>query len=171
MTGRHRRRRLSAPRVAIGIGATIVFGLLASIPLIPAASGVPEPAGRYPVMNELPDRASGAYLAVDGPESGYLKLFPWSTPPDAVPAETPAVTAEAIRSIVIVQKALDDVDRYVLFRVGEGEPIPVGGATADGRRLDLVPDAVLRSGEYLLDVPTGGMFAGREYYFFTITER
>lgn len=159
-------------RLTFGIG--LVLLALFSIPLVPLLSGIPEPEGqpKHELMRRLPDRAYGAYLALQGGgQSGFLKLFPWSFPTEKFPSESPVVGPNQVRNLTISQKGLDEPDRYLLYKMEGKTSHPVAlrtQMTAFQRQLTLTPVAPLQAGNYLLDIPTGGMFAGREYYYFSI---
>jgi hypothetical protein len=166
-SGRRVRRRL-----ALGIG--LVLLALFSIPLVPLLSGIPEPEGQpeHELLPSLPDRADGAYLALqDGRQSGFLKLFPWSFPTENFPSESPVIGPDQVRNLTISQKGLDEPDRYLLYKIEEEASHPVAlrtQITTFQRELTLAPVAPLAAGDYLLDIPSGGMFAGRQYYYFTV---
>lgn len=169
-------KRNSKPRVRIPRGPAIGVGLmllaLFSIPLAPLVSGIPSGQPEHKLMSELPDRANGAYLALsDGRQSGILKLFPWSFPIDEFPAESPVVSPDQVQNLTISQKGLDEPQRYLLYRLEDGDSHPVALQSQEiafQRQLSLTPLEPLEPGDYMLDTPIGGMFAGREYYYFRV---
>ena len=147
-------------------GAILVLVALASIPLIPAIGGVPAASGAYPVLAEIPPKTTGAYVAVP---DGYVKLFSWTILPEQVPDETPAFAASELAGIVVAQKALDDPGQYRIFSVADGSLVHITRRVIEpGRRLGLEFAHPLEPGDYMVDVPIGGMFAGRERFFFRV---
>lgn len=92
------------------------------------------------------------------------------------PADSPTVNPAQLQGILINQKGLDDLDNYLLFHL-----VDVNSDQAYHQQVKvhtdelsfqshfmLIPNEPLKSGEYMLDIPTGGMFAGRQYYYFQI---
>lgn len=162
-------------RVPVGtaVGVGIMLVALFSIPLAPLLSGIPTGLPEHKLMEDLPDRANGAYIALsDGTESGVLKLFPWSFPVDDFPAESPVINPAQLQNVTISQKGLDQPKRYFLYRLVDErliEPIALQARETEfQRQMELSPMEPLAAGEYVLDIPTGGMFAGREYYYFRV---
>jgi heme/copper-type cytochrome/quinol oxidase subunit 1 len=157
-------------RTLIGVGFILIT--LFSIPLAPLVSGIPGGQAQQKIMTELPERASGAYLTLtDGQQAGDLKLFSWSFPIDEIPEESPVVGPGLVQNLTIRQKGLDEPQRYLLYYLeDEGiHPVPMQARVIDfQRQLSLTPLEPLEAGSYMLDIPTGGMFAGREYYYFRV---
>lgn len=153
---------------AIGIGFVILA--LISIPIVPLAMGIPQDTVQQSMMAELPDRANGAYLTIsNGDQSGVVKLFPWSFALDEFPTESPSVNPFHLKSFLISQKGLDQSENYKLFHMEDGDRIPLHAEEVSfQRQLILTPDEPLERGDYMLDIPIGGMFAGREYYYFRV---
>lgn len=161
------------PRGVI-LGTALVLLALFSIPLIPLIAGIPDAMAAQQMMSDLPDRANGAYLSLgDGTQSGVLKLFPWSIILDEFPPESPTVNPSHLQNLLISQKGLDTPDRYLLYYLEDEDTahlIPLeANETVFQRQLVLSPlEQSLPPGNYMLNIPTGGMFAGREYYYFRI---
>lgn len=160
------------PRATLA-GVIFVMVALFSVPLIPLIMGIPDAVAEQPLMAELPDRANGAYLEMgDGQQHGLLKLFAWSFPVDEFPDSAPAVNPAQVQSIFVSQKGLDDAGRYQLYRVEDddhSDPIPLNAEIVSFQKeLRLTPEQPLAPGAYLLAMPTGGMFAGREFYYFSV---
>jgi heme/copper-type cytochrome/quinol oxidase subunit 1 len=157
-------------RLGTAIGFGLVLLALISIPVVPMVMGIPDQVSQQPMMSELPERANGAYLAAaNGDQSGLIKLFSWSFPVDQAPDEAPAINPAHFQNVVIHQKGLDDASSYHLFHVEDGDPISMAAEeVVFQRELRLTPRQPLEAGAYLLDIPIGGMFAGREYYYFRI---
>jgi heme/copper-type cytochrome/quinol oxidase subunit 1 len=153
---------------AFGIGLVILA--LISIPLVPLMMGIPKDTVQQAMMAELPERANGAYLAVgNGEQSGMLKLFAWSFALDEFPAESPTINPFHLQSLMVKQKGLDRPDNYKLYHMDDGDRIPLQTEEIDfQRQLSLKPAEPLETGNYMLDIPIGGMFAGREYYYFRV---
>ncbi len=153
------------------LGAAGVFLILLSVPVLPWLIGVPTGiTAEQPVMDTLPDKGRGAYLEVsDGGTNQLLKLFSWSVQPGSVPEEASQIHPEHFQGIFISQKGLDDPGRYLLFDLDRNatvllEPEIVSFQT----QLRLVPAEPLAPGNYQLAIPTGGMFAGTEYFYFQL---
>ncbi|MFN2200725.1 MAG: hypothetical protein ACK2UO_05935, partial [Caldilineaceae bacterium] len=171
------RQRPRIPR-ALVVGTSLVLLVLVSVPLIPMIMGLPDKAGNQLLMTTLSDRADGAYIELDdGSQRGIMKLFVWSFPTDGVPDETPSVSPDFFQSLLISQKGLDEPDRYRLYRIEQDDDghedhdvaIQLQSEVVEfERRLRLTPISHLDAGSYLLDIPIGGMFAGREYYYFRL---
>jgi cytochrome c oxidase cbb3-type subunit 1 len=161
--------RRKIPRGLI-LGTGFVLAALISVPIIPLMAGVPEHSAKQPVSGELPDRASGAYLEYhDGQTTGRVKLFPWSYPLEEMPEESPAIAPQNLTGIFIQQKGLADAESYHLFHLEDGDSIPLDATVLSfQKQLHLATQQPLEAGEYLLDIPTGGMFAGRQYYYFQV---
>lgn len=155
---------------ATAVGMALVLLALFSVPLFPLLSGIPADSSPQSIMSALPERAAGAYLQVsDGQQSGLLKLFSWSFPLDEIPEESPVVSPRQLQSLVVRQKGLDDPQRYQLFHMDDGDIVHLTSAeTVFQRELQLAPAESLPPGDYMLNIPTGGMFAGREYYYFRL---
>ena len=122
------------------------------------------------MLSQLPEHANGAYLAVnDGTRSGLVKLFPWSFPLDDFPEESPTISPNQIQGLFINQKGLDDPTRYQLFHLDDGEQVSLQTREVSfQRQLEMTLRTPLPTGKYVLDIPSGGMFAGREYYYFRV---
>lgn len=153
-------------------GAIFVFTVLFSIPVLPWVLGIPAEAEQQPLIEQLPDGARGAYLEMsDADTDGLLKLYTWSIPQQEIPGESPQLNPAHVDSIFIVQKGLDEPDKYMLFRDGSLDPIPVATQIVDFQHeLRLIPLEPLAPGGYGLIMPTGGMFAGREYFYFSVDD-
>lgn len=156
---------------AVGVGVMLLA--LFSIPLAPLLSGIPTGQPEHKLMRNVPDRADGAYLALsDGSQSGVLKLFAWSFPVDQFPTESPAINPTQLQNVTISQKGLAEPQRYFLYRLEDDDtshPILMQAQETEfQRRMELSPTEPLTAGDYMLDIPTGGMFAGREYYYFRV---
>jgi hypothetical protein len=168
----------SKPRVRIPrglmIGAGLVLLTLFSVPIIPLLVGLPGETGTnvQPVVETLSDRANGAYLNVaDEAESGLIKLFAWSFPVDDFPLESPGLNPSQMQGFTIRQKGLDSPESYRLFHLeGDSGHEVLLRATEISFQTELLlqPVEPLDAGNYMLDIPTGGMFAGRDYYYFRI---
>ena len=165
--GRRRMRRI--PRKLV-FGTGFVMLALFSVPVIPLLAGIPDSGRPQAVAAELPERASGAYLQIrDGGTQGLLKLFPWSFPLDELPHESLAVAPSALAGFFIQQKGLDDPEAYRLYHLEDGDAVALTARILSfQKQMALVPNEALEPGTYLLDIPSGGMFAGREYYYFRI---
>jgi hypothetical protein len=153
---------------AFGIGLVILA--LISIPVVPLMMGIPQETVQQSMMAKLPDKATGAYLDVgNGEQSGVVKLFPWSFAVDEFPAESPAVNPFHLHSLLVSQKGLDEAVNYQLFHLQDGDQIPLQAEEISfQRQLRLTPTEPLEPGDYMLDIPIGGMFSGREYYYFRV---
>jgi heme/copper-type cytochrome/quinol oxidase subunit 1 len=167
--GPSRQRKHRIPRKLI-FGTGFVMLALFSVPVIPLLGGIPSASSPQPVTAELPERANGAYLqVVDGSTQGLLKLFPWSFPLDEPPEETTAVSPAVLKGFFIQQKGLDDPAAYRLYHLDDGDAITLNAQVVSfQKQMSLVPSETLEPGVYVLDIPTGGMFSGREYYYFRI---
>lgn len=154
------------------IGAIFVFTVLFSIPVLPWLLGIPAGAEQQPLVAQLPDGARGTYLEMsDNGTDGLLKLYTWSVAQQDLPSESPRVNPAQVDSVFIVQKGLDEPDKYMLFRDGSLDPIPVVSQIVEFQHeLRLTPLEPLTPGDYRLMMPTGGMFAGREYFYFAVDE-
>ena len=162
------RRRSKIPvGTAIGVGLMLIA--LFSVPIIPLVMGIPTDSSGQPLMASLAERAEGAYLYVgDGQQAGLLKLFPWSFPVEDFPPESPAISPTQLLNIVVRQKGLDAPASYILYHLDDGDAVRLTyQETSFQRELSLVPEN-LDAGNYMLDIPIGGMFAGRQYYYFRI---
>lgn len=152
------------------LGAFLLAIALISIPVIPMLSSIPDRVARQPMMSDLPDRADGAYLeAAQGSQSGMIKLYPWSFPLDDFPEESPALSPSQFQDVMIAQKGLDSPGQYHLFHMDDGDQIDLDTREVSFQHtLSMTPREHLDDGAYMLDVPIGGMFAGRQYYYFKI---
>jgi heme/copper-type cytochrome/quinol oxidase subunit 1 len=153
------------------VGAAAVFLVLFSVPLVPLLAGLPGgTSGEQPLMGELPERANGAYLQVaDDERAGLLKLFTWKVVQDDLPSEASAVNPAHFSGILIRQKGLDEPAKYQLFDMDTGLPVELGAEVVEFQHeLRLVPAQPLAAGSYFLKTPTGGMFAGQDYYYFRL---
>jgi heme/copper-type cytochrome/quinol oxidase subunit 1 len=152
------------------VGVGLMLLALLSVPILPLIVGVPEGGSPPPAMSQLPERADGGYLQVgNGTQIGLLKLFAWSYPLEEIPAETPVVNPVHVLSIFIQQKGLDDPSAYYLYHLDDGDLVPLRSEVVSfQKQLRLVPVGSLAPGAYMLDIPTGGMFAGRQYYYFRV---
>jgi hypothetical protein len=151
-------------------GFALVLLALISIPVIALVWGIPENVYRQQILAELPERAYGAYLVVGGqPSQGLIKLFAWNFPLDEFPRESPTLDPYQLDGLLISQKGLDNPENYRLFHLEDGAAIPLHyEEIAFQRQLRLTADKRLVAGTYVLDIPAGGMFAGREYYYFRL---
>jgi hypothetical protein len=160
-------------------GAAVIVLMLVSIPIVTMLGLrlIPDEVPQQNLLAALPERADGAYLEATDQRNhnGYVKLFAWSFPLDEVPDETPVLKPEQVKGLTISQKGLEDsTDQYRLWHI-EDDPdlshlIPLETqVTSFQREMRLVPtENPLETGSYMLDMPIGGMFAGREYYYFRI---
>lgn len=151
-------------------GFAFVLLILISIPIIPLVTGIPEGVNQQQLLTELPDRANGAYLVVGGRQpQGFIKLFAWNFPLDEFPGESPILNPDQLDGLLISQKGLSNAENYRLYHLEDGTAIPLQyEEIAFQRQLHLSPNKPLDTGNYVLDIPAGGMFAGREYYYFRI---
>ena len=163
-----RRARRIPRRLMFGTG--FVMLALFSGPVIPLVAGIPSSSSPQQLASELPDRANGAYLVIDdGSVQGLLKLFAWSFPLDEPPQDAPAVAPEALAGFFIQQKGLDDPGAYRLYHLEDGDAVALTAQVESfQKQMRLTPLQALEAGTYMLDVPSGGMFAGREYYYFRV---
>lgn len=172
LPAQRKRLRPKMPRLLMG-GAAFVLIALFSVPLVPLVMGIPDAVAEQPLMAQLPERANGAYLELaQGQQKGLLKLFVWSFPLDEFPDGSPAVNPAQIRSIFVSQKGLGDANQYELYRIEDADhadPIALRpDIVAFQQELRLTPEVPLVFGDYMLTMPTGGMFAGHEFYYFRV---
>ncbi|HRW06985.1 MAG TPA: hypothetical protein P5121_17905, partial [Caldilineaceae bacterium] len=166
----HTKRRTRIPRATL-LGVLLLLAALVSIPLTPLFMGIPDTVTAQSLMQTLPDRADGAYLALaNGTDEGLMKLLPWSFALDEFPDSAPLLNPEHLRGIRIRQKGLDEAERYQLFQMETAKPVPLTAQVLSFQReLLLKPTIPLQPGNYLISMPTGGMFAGRQYYYFGLS--
>jgi hypothetical protein len=163
------RRRGRWQRRLIGAGAGLMVITLASALAIPAIVGVAQPANTQRRQPEIADEATGVYVKVGTATGvGYVSLFEWSFLLDAVPAETPIVGSDEIRSIVVADRGTVEPERYHMFALDSGRAVTfVASGGKAGESLVLSPTTTLRAGAYLIDVPNAGGW-GRSYYYLVI---
>lgn len=165
------RRRV--PRgVAIGVALIVIF--LFSVPVLPFFMGILDGSPQYTLMPNLAERSTGAYLQVDdGQQNGLMKLFAWNFPLESAPDDAPALRADFIQDIVISQRGLGDVESYQLYALhgSTAHLIPLlAERDESSRQFVFSPSEALDNGDYMLSIPVDGMFAGREFYYFRISD-
>lgn len=158
-----RRRRLMR-RVGVGIGATVLLGSIAILPILPWVMGIVTDA-RHVYTATVPPDNRGAYLVTD---DGVMQLFTWHVQPEGFPADAPTLELGSVRAATIVQKQFAEPDSYRLLNLATGQPVEWASSAAEGMHLTLRPAGELPRGEYMLIVPSDGMFGGNTLHYFRL---
>jgi hypothetical protein len=157
-----RRRRIDA--IATASVATIIFGSLIALSVLPWAAGIVKDV-KHVYISTLPTDNEGAYLVTN---QGVMELFEWYLEPDDFPTDAPTLQAKNVHSIAIVMKQFDLPEHYMLVNGTTGEQIHWGTVSENGTQLILTPNSPLAPGEYELSAPTDGMFGGDTYHYFIL---
>ena len=158
-----RRRRLMT-RLGVGLGATVLLGSVAILPILPWAMGIVTDA-RHVYTATVPLDNRGAYLVTD---DGVMQLFTWHVQPEGFPADAPTLELGSVRAATIVQKQFAEPNSYRLLNLTTGQSVEWGSSAADGMHLTLRPAGELPPGEYMLIVPSDGMFGGNSLHYFRL---
>ncbi len=157
------RRRLVS-HLIVGVGATVLLGSIAILPILPWAMGIVTDA-RHVYTAAVPTDNRGAYLVTD---QGAMQLFTWHVEPDGFPADAPTLEAVSIQAAVVVQKQFAEPDSYQLINLTTGQRVGWASSAVDGMQLTLRAAGDLPPGEYVLIVPSDGMFGGSSVHYFRL---
>jgi hypothetical protein len=156
------------PPLPMLLGFGVVLALLASLPIIAAATGALNNAPQYTLMQNVPERGDGAYLQVDdGTRRGIVKLYAWNFQLNEFPADAPTFNPAHVSALIISQRGIDDVSRYHLFRLDDQSTVMMD-ANAQVTKIIFSPRAPLADGKYLLDMPKSGLSSDRQYLYFRL---
>lgn len=162
---RVRRRRLLT-RLGVGIGATVLLGSITILPILPWVMGIVTDA-RHVYTATVPPDNRGAYLVT---KDGVMQLFAWHVQPEGFPADAPTLELGTVRAATIVQKQFGVPDSYRLLNLTTGESVEWASSGADGMHLTLRPAGELPPGDYMLIVPSDGMFGGNTLHYFRLEQ-
>ncbi len=157
------RRRGRVQAFGIAFGVLGIFGALAVLPVLPWTMGIVTNV-KYSYTDTVPADNEGAYLVTD---KGAMELYPWEVEPEDFPPDAPSMPLGSVHEIVVVQKVFDDVSKYQLYNLDTESLIPWAGSSTDGTELTLHPRE-LPGGEYVLVVPSSGMFGGESMDYFRV---
>ena len=157
------RRRGRVQAFGIAFGVLGIFGALAVLPVLPWTMGIVTDV-KYSYTDTVPADNEGTYLVTD---KGAMELYAWAVEPEDFPPDAPSMPLGSVHEIVVVQKVFDDVSKYQLYNLDTETLIPWGGSSADGTELTLHPRE-LPAGQYVLVVPSSGMFGGESMDYFRV---
>jgi hypothetical protein len=156
-----RRRRIA--RTGVVMGATLLLGAVAALPLMPWPMGIVADA-QHVYIDAVPAENKGAYLVS---EDGVMQLYTWRVEPADFPGDAPTLDSGTIEAIAIVQKQYDPPADYFLFDLTTNQAIPWQQSGEQDGRLVLQPPS-LSAGDYMLVVPTDSMFGGKTWHYFRL---
>ena len=159
-----RARRRVLRRLCVAAGATVLLGSVAILPILPWVMGIVTDA-RHVYTDFVPADNRGAYLITD---DGVMQLFAWHVQPDGFPSDAPTLEPDSIRAATIVQKQFAEPDGYRLLNMTTGQRVEWASSATEGMHLTLRPAGELPPGEYLLIVPSDGMFGGNSLHYFRL---
>lgn len=154
-----KRRRFAA--IFVGM-----FGAVAVLPALPWLMGIVGDV-RHSYTPTVPAENKGAYLVTG---DGAMELFAWDIDPGDFPRDAPTLDARKVDQIVVVQRAFDAVDRYVLYDLDAHRRVPWANTGVDGNELRLRWAGTLDAGRYLLLAPTDSSFGGVRRHYFRIRQ-
>jgi hypothetical protein len=158
-----RRRRHRLNTATVGLGVSLLLGSLVILPVLPWTMGIVTDV-KHVYTPSVPEENRGAYLVTP---QGAMQLYAWYVEPAIFPGDAPTLDADAIRSIVVVQKQFAAPEDYRLFNLTAGRPIAWQSARTQAMHLTLTP-APLPAGDYVLVVPTDSMFGGQTQHYFRL---
>ena len=161
-----RRRRLRGgyrTRVSVALGAIAL--LLASIPFVPAVTGIGGSSVRYSYQTGFTPEVTGQFLASP---RGTIKLFAWRDPQERFPSDALRLHADDVRSLVVRAAAIDRTGAYQLFDLAHGSSVPLVVRSRSSRTLELAPGRRLAPGRYLFVASHEGMFGGRDFSYLRV---
>lgn len=157
-------RRRRVVRISVGSSAGALLGAVAVLPILPWPMGIVTDA-RSSVTAQLPAQNRGTYLITRG---GAMQLYAWYTELDAVPLDAPTLSRSTVLAVAAVQKQFDDPAHYRLYQLPAGNVIPWRSVARSDHTLRLIPPTPLPRGDYLLTVPSDGMFGGHTSHYFRL---
>ena len=163
-----RRRRLRGgyrTRVSVALGA--IGLLLASIPFVPAVTGIGGSSVRYSYQTGFTSEITGQFLTSP---RGTIKLFAWRDPQERFPSDALRLHADDVRSLVVRAAAIDRTGAYQLFDLTHGSSVPLAMQSRSSRILELTPARRLAPGRYLFVASHEGMFGGRDYSYLRVVD-
>ncbi|MDQ6886098.1 MAG: hypothetical protein M3068_02265 [Gemmatimonadota bacterium] len=121
-------------------------------------------AGRPSYSPTVPLENRGVYLVTP---RGAMQLYSWVVPPEAMPSDSPFLSVLDVHAIVAVQRAFDEPTHYRLYALASGRIIPWRRAERAPHLLRLTP-AEFAAGDYMLIVPSDGMYGGETRHYFRL---
>ena len=121
-------------RVSVALGAIAL--LLASIPFVPAVTGIGGSSVRYSYQTGFTPEVTGQFLASP---RGTIKLFAWRDPQERFPSDALRLHADDVRSLVVRAAAIDRTGAYQLFDLAHGSSVPLVVTSRSSRILELAP--------------------------------
>lgn len=156
-----RRRRIA--RYGVGLGASLLLGAVAILPILPWPMGIVADA-QHVFISQVPEENKGAYLVTG---DGVMQLFTWRIEPPSFPDDAPTLDRDRVDAVVIVQKQFDEARNYRLYNLTSEQQVSWQAVSTDKQRLQLDPGP-LEPGEYMLVVPTDSMFGGKTWHYFRL---
>jgi len=157
-----RRGRARAYRTRVGVAAGAILLLLVSLPFVPAVAGVGSSSVRYSYEPRLTSDVTGQFLVT---ARGPVKLFAWSDPQSAYPADALRLHARDVRSLLVRAAAVDATAAYQVFDLDRSRSVPLVVRSRSPRTLSLVPARPLAPGRYVFTATHEGMFGGRDFAY------
>jgi hypothetical protein len=159
---RRRGRKSYRTRVSVSIGA--IGLLLVTLPFVPAVAGIGGSTVRYTYQSGFTREVTGQFLATP---SGTIKLFAWSDPQEAFPADALRLHAQDVLALRIRAAAVDAPSAYRLFDL-DGHSMPLAVRRSSPRELILAPTQRLKPGKYVFAASHEGMFGGRDFAYLRV---
>jgi hypothetical protein len=159
---RRRGRKSYRTRVSVSIGA--IGLLLVTLPFVPAVAGIGGSTVRYTYQSGFTREVTGQFLATP---SGTIKLFAWSDPQEAFPADALGLHAQDVLALRIRAAAVDAPSAYRLFDL-DGHSMPLAVRRSSPRELILAPTQRLKPGKYVFAASHEGMFGGRDFAYLRV---
>jgi hypothetical protein len=126
--------------------------------------------------NGLPDAdQSGAFIILNNEhnpiyEGDLLQLLATTDPGVVDTTQGAHLQSSEIKSLLVQSAQLGDTSDYRVYRVGDPDSEPMKYDEQPGNKiLYITPQAgQWTAGDYLVDIPSEGMFGGRTYYEFFV---
>ncbi len=163
----------------IAVGTMLIIATLISFFMLWVSLNEP-----YLQPNVIDDtlHVNKVYLQIDG-ENGYRELAIGNQPITLDPIEITQLSSGKAFKIIFTPKQLDVPEHYRIYNKATGEEL-AGGLTrqssylkntVDGNFYTLTTTATnstdWKSGRYEIELPDAGMFGGKLYAYFIITEK
>lgn len=127
-------------------------------------------------VNGLPDpNQSGAYIILNDQhnplyQGDLLQLLATTEPGVVDPTQGAHLLSREIKSLLVQSAQLGDPADYRVYRIGDPDVEPMNYDQKPGNKLLYITpkSGSWPDGNYMMDIPSEGMFGGRTYYQFFV---
>ena len=158
--------------VAVFIMTLVEIWMILNVTSLPAYGAIQASDSGYP-----PDGQAGAFLQLNDPHNakypGNLLMLLATTDPGVVDTSEGAhLLSPELKAVLVTSSAISNLSDYRVYRIGVDTPDQMTVTKQpDGKSVLITPTSgKWEPGNYLVDIPSEGMFGGRTYYQFYIDQ-